>query len=178
VHPFFPSPTGMATDTLQIPRLDALLWSHVLTMAIGSDVTGARPQECSTNGPHPDRGSQVRDPPRSLLPIEPQPAHRTQRIPADLNESSSVLLPDGPNRWSSLSPGTSCQEAAAPHPVATASTCCCDRLCRNNLSRLCVAAIRCHSPFTFSRPRSRNRRRPRPSLICPFTGSTITLRRA
>ena len=45
-------------------------------------------------------------------------------------------------------------------------------------SRLCVAAIRCHSAFTFSLPSNRKRRMPRASWICPFTGSTIALRRA
>ena len=33
-----------------------------------------------------------------------------------------------------------------------------------------------HSPFTFSRPRSRNCPNPRPCLICPNTGSTGSLR--
>src|SRR2546421_6089279 len=33
-----------------------------------------------------------------------------------------------------------------------------------------------HSPRTFARPRSRNRRKPRASLIWPKTGSTIVLR--
>jgi len=36
-----------------------------------------------------------------------------------------------------------------------------------------VAAIRCHSASTFSRPLSKKRRRPLASLIWPFTGSTI-----
>jgi len=60
--------------------------------------------------------------------------------------------------------------ASPPHPVAATSACCCDRWTLNNLSRLCVAAIRCHSPSTFSMPRSRKGRRPRACFICPFTG--------
>ena len=66
--------------------------------------------------------------------------------------------------------------AAALHPDAAASACCCDLLNLNNFSRLSVAAIRCHSPFTFSSLRNNKRHGPRASLICPFTGSTIALR--
>jgi hypothetical protein len=62
--------------------------------------------------------------------------------------------------------------AVALHQAAAIAICCCDRRYRNNLSRLWVAAIRCHSPSTFSSPRNRKRRRPWQSLICPFTGST------
>ena len=35
----------------------------------------------------------------------------------------------------------------------------------NSFSRLCPVQIRDHSRFTFSRPRSRNCRKPRPCLI-------------
>lgn len=38
----------------------------------------------------------------------------------------------------------------------------------NILSRLWLAAIRCHSPLTLSKPRSRKRRSPLTSLICPY----------
>ncbi len=47
---------------------------------------------------------------------------------------------------------------------------------RKSFSRLCVAQIICHSACTFPSPRSRNLRNPRPSLICPKTGSTTALR--
>lgn len=43
----------------------------------------------------------------------------------------------------------------------------------SGFSRLWVVAIRCHPASTFSRPRNRKRRRPRASLIWPFTGSAI-----
>jgi hypothetical protein len=47
---------------------------------------------------------------------------------------------------------------------------------RKSFSRLCVAQIICHSACTFPSPRSRNRRNPRASWICPNTGSTTVLR--
>src|ERR1039458_3011066 len=47
---------------------------------------------------------------------------------------------------------------------------------RNSLSKLWVRHISFHSARTFCKPRSRNRRNPRHSLICPNTGSTIALR--
>jgi hypothetical protein len=47
-----------------------------------------------------------------------------------------------------------------------------------SFKRLCVRLIRDHSPRTFLIPRSRKRRNPRASFICPNTGSTIALRRA
>src|SRR5271166_3025868 len=47
---------------------------------------------------------------------------------------------------------------------------------RNSLSKLWVRQISFHSARTFCKPRSRNRRNPRHSLICPNTGSTIALR--
>ena len=49
---------------------------------------------------------------------------------------------------------------------------------RNSLSRLWPVQIRDHSPLTFSKPRSRNYRKPRPDLIWPKTGSTVSIRRA
>jgi RNA-directed DNA polymerase len=42
----------------------------------------------------------------------------------------------------------------------------------NSFSRLWVAQMSCHSASTFVLPRSRKRRKPRASLICPNTGST------
>jgi hypothetical protein len=36
-----------------------------------------------------------------------------------------------------------------------------------------MVPIRCHSPFPFSRPRTRKRRKTLASLICPFAGSAI-----
>jgi len=74
-----------------------------------------------------------------------------------------------------FSPGAIAR-TAPPHSRCPTSACCCDRLNLNNFSRLWVAAIRCHSPFTFSSPRNRKRRRPLASFICPFTGSTTALR--
>src|SRR5439155_1067795 len=47
-----------------------------------------------------------------------------------------------------------------------------------NFSRLCAVQISAHSSPTRSTPRRRNWRKPRACLICPFTGSTISLRRA
>ena len=49
---------------------------------------------------------------------------------------------------------------------------------RNSLSRLWPVQISDHSPFTFSSPRSRNCRNPRPCLIWPNTGSTVCIREA
>ena len=49
---------------------------------------------------------------------------------------------------------------------------------RNSLSRLWPVQIRDHSPWTFSKPRIRNCRKPRPALIWPKTGSTVAIRRA
>ena len=49
---------------------------------------------------------------------------------------------------------------------------------RNSLSRLWPVQISDHSPFTFSSPRSRNCRNPRPCLIWPNTGSTVCIRKA
>ena len=49
---------------------------------------------------------------------------------------------------------------------------------RNSLSRLWLVQISDHSPFTFSSPRSRNCRNPRPCLIWPNTGSTVCIRKA
>ena len=49
---------------------------------------------------------------------------------------------------------------------------------RNSFSRLWRVQIRCHSRFTFARPRNRNCRKPRPCLIWPNTGSTVSIRRA
>jgi hypothetical protein len=48
----------------------------------------------------------------------------------------------------------------------------------NSLSRVWVVAISAHSPFTFSRPRKRNRFSRLELLICPKTGSTTDLRSA
>lgn len=61
------------------------------------------------------------------------------------------------------------------HHVAAANPCCCVRVYLNNLSRLWVEAFRCHSASAFSRPLSRNRRKPRASLIWPFTDFTIAM---
>ncbi len=47
-----------------------------------------------------------------------------------------------------------------------------------SLSRLCPVQISCQSLFTFSSPRSRNRRKPRLCLISPKTGSTVAILRA
>ena len=49
---------------------------------------------------------------------------------------------------------------------------------RNSLSRLWPVQISDHSPLTFSSPRSRNCRNPRPCLIWPNTGSTVCIRKA
>ena len=49
---------------------------------------------------------------------------------------------------------------------------------RNSFSRLWPAQMSSHSRFTFARPRSRNCRKPRPCLIWPNTGSTVSIRRA
>ena len=49
---------------------------------------------------------------------------------------------------------------------------------RNGLSRLWPVQIRDHSPLTFSKPRIRNYRKPRPCLIWPKTGSTVSMRNA
>ena len=49
---------------------------------------------------------------------------------------------------------------------------------RNSLSRLWPVQISSHSLCTFSRPRSRNCRNPRPCLIWPNTGSTVAIRSA
>ena len=49
---------------------------------------------------------------------------------------------------------------------------------RNSLSRLWPVRISDHSPFTFSSPRSKNCRNPRPCLIWPNTGSTVCIRKA
>ena len=52
------------------------------------------------------------------------------------------------------------------------------RMARKSLSRLWVRHIRVHSARTFSMPRSKKRRKPRASFICPKTGSTVAFRRA
>jgi len=44
-------------------------------------------------------------------------------------------------------------------------------LARYSFKRLCAAQSRCHNAETFSTPRRRNCRSPRPCLICPNTGS-------
>ena len=49
---------------------------------------------------------------------------------------------------------------------------------RNNFSRLWPVQISDHSPLTFSRPRSRNCRKPRACLIWPKTGSTVCILKA
>ena len=49
---------------------------------------------------------------------------------------------------------------------------------RNSLSRLWPVQMSSHSRFTFSSPRSRNCRKPRACLICPNTGSTVSIRNA
>ena len=49
---------------------------------------------------------------------------------------------------------------------------------RNSLSRLWPVQISDHSPWTLSKPRSRNCRKPRPALIWPKTGPTVAMRRA
>ena len=46
------------------------------------------------------------------------------------------------------------------------------------LSGLWPVQISDHSSWTFSSPRSRNWRKPRPGLIWPKTGSTVSIRRA
>ena len=48
----------------------------------------------------------------------------------------------------------------------------------NSLSRLWPVQMSSHSRFTFSSPRSRNCRKPRACLICPNTGSTVSIRNA
>ena len=45
-----------------------------------------------------------------------------------------------------------------------------------SLSRLWTVHSKAHSPATFARPRRRNRRKPRGSLIWPKTGSTVCFR--
>ena len=50
--------------------------------------------------------------------------------------------------------------------------------CRNSFRRLCVAHISFHSEVVFSKPRKRNLRMPRASLIWPNTGSTVDFRSA
>lgn len=112
---------------------------------------------------------------RSLLRIEQSFAADWTQAVAQPNWRGSMI-----GTLCSLLPSksalvTMASRARAPHPLASASVCCWDRLCQNNFSSLCVAAIKCHSPATFSRPRSRNLRRPLASLIWPFTGSTIAL---
>src|SRR5271166_268146 len=49
---------------------------------------------------------------------------------------------------------------------------------RQIFNKLWVRHTSRHSPRILSRPRSKNRRKPRASLIWPKTGSTIALRRA
>ena len=49
---------------------------------------------------------------------------------------------------------------------------------RQIFNKLWVRHTRRHSPRILASPRSRNRRKPRASLIWPKTGSTITFRRA
>ena len=44
---------------------------------------------------------------------------------------------------------------------------------RNSFNMLWLRQISFHSALTFCNPRRKNRRKPRPSLICPNTGSTI-----
>lgn len=63
----------------------------------------------------------------------------------------------------------------ACYPMAPAA---CVLWKRNNSRMLWVRLHSVHSPFTFSRPRIRNRLSPRPSLIWPNTGSGIVLRLA
>ena len=75
-----------------------------------------------------------------------------------------------PNRWGGH-PTRSVSRVAHAHPGAS-------RPQRNSLSRLWPVQIRDHSPLTFSSPRSRNWRKPRPALIWPKTGSTVSIRRA
>ena len=75
-----------------------------------------------------------------------------------------------PNRWGGH-PTRSVSRVAHAHPGAS-------RPKRNSLSRLWPVQIRDHSPLTFSSPRSRNCRKPRPALIWPKTGSTVSIRRA
>ena len=75
-----------------------------------------------------------------------------------------------PNRWGGH-PTRSVSRVAHAHPGAS-------RPQRNSLSRLWPVQIRDHSPLTFSSPRSRNWRKPRPALIWPKTGSTVSMRRA
>lgn len=50
------------------------------------------------------------------------------------------------------------------------------RLCAASFKTLWVRQTNCHSARTFSKPRSENRRKPRASLICPNTGSTVSCR--
>ena len=47
-----------------------------------------------------------------------------------------------------------------------------------SFSRLCAVEINAHSWLTRWTPRRRNCRKPRACLICPFTGSTTSLRLA
>ena len=75
-----------------------------------------------------------------------------------------------PNRWD-VHPTRSVSRVAHAHPGAS-------RPQRNSLSRLWPVQIRDHSLLTFSRPRRRNCRKPRPALIWPKTGSTVSIRRA
>ena len=78
--------------------------------------------------------------------------------------------PAVPNRWGGH-PTRSVSRVAHAHPGAS-------RPQRNSLSRLWPVQISDHSALTFSRPRSRNCRKPRPALIWPKTGSTVSIRRA
>src|SRR5207244_1335009 len=71
---------------------------------------------------------------------------------------------------------------AARRPLRTASPTRMDAACgpiraRKSLSRLWVRQISAHSAAALPAPRKENRRKPRPSLVWPKTGSTIALRR-
>ena len=74
------------------------------------------------------------------------------------------------NRWG-RHPTRSDSRVAHAHPGTS-------RPKRNSLSRLWRVQISDHSPLTFSKPRRRNCRKPRPCLIWPKTGSTVSIRRA
>ena len=92
-------------------------------------------------------------------------------LPVDDAHSGRLWAWDIVPNWRGGHPTRSVCRVAHAHPGAS-------RPQRNNLSRLWPVQIRDYSPLTFSKPRIRNWQKPRPCLICPKTGSTVSMRNA